>query len=323
VKAIIRKELADHFSSTRFLIIVSLLFMISFLGAHLASQGIREVLKVGGHEYLAGRVFLMIFTATGGFFPVTVFLALFGPLMGLVLGFDAINRERAQGTLSKILSQPIYRDELILGKYLAGLITVAITLSALLILLAALGLIGAGVTPTPEEGLRLLGFWFLSLVYVGFWLGLAIVFSIIFRSVATSALASAALWIMIAFFLPVLGQALAQVVTPTLDAQRPTYQELADRDLVNQVVSKVSPTGLFSQASQVLLDPTNRGSSQAFQMAVSSRVNRLLLNHFQGGLSLGQSLALMVPELLILFGFTLATFIAAYLTFVRQEVRSI
>ncbi|MDR1608958.1 MAG: ABC transporter permease [Deltaproteobacteria bacterium] len=323
MKAIIRKELADHFSSTRFLIIVSLLFMISFLGAHLASQGIREVLKVGGHEYLAGRVFLMIFTATGGFFPVTVFLALFGPLMGLVLGFDAINRERAQGTLSKILSQPIYRDELILGKYLAGLITVAITLSALLILLAALGLIGAGVTPTPEEGLRLLGFWFLSLVYVGFWLGLAIVFSIIFRSVATSALASAALWIMIAFFLPVLGQALAQVVTPTLDAQRPTYQELADRDLVNQVVSKVSPTGLFSQASQVLLDPTNRGSSQAFQMAVSSRVNRLLLNHFQGGLSLGQSLALMVPELLILFGFTLATFIAAYLTFVRQEVRSI
>ncbi|MDR1576711.1 MAG: ABC transporter permease [Deltaproteobacteria bacterium] len=323
MKAIIRKELADHFSSTRFLIIVSLIFMISFLGAHLASQGIREALKVGGHEYLAGRVFLMIFTASGGFFPLTVFLALFGPLLGLVLGFDAINRERSQGTLSKILSQPIYRDEVILGKYLAGLITVAITLSALMILLGALGLIGAGVIPTAEEGLRLFGFWLLTMVYIGFWLGLAIVFSIIFRSVATSALASAALWIMIAFFLPVLGQAVAQVVTPAVDAQRPTYRELADRHLVNQLVAKVSPTGLYNQAAQVLLDPTNRGGSQAFQMAVSSRVNQLLLSHFRGGLSLGQSLALMTPEFLILAGFTLATFIASFLTFVRQEVRSI
>jgi ABC-2 type transport system permease protein len=323
VRAIIRKELADHFSSTRFLIIISLICMISFLGAHLASQGIKEALSAGSHELMEGRAFLLVFTATGAFFPLTVFLALFGPLLGLVLGFDAINRERAQGTLSKILSQPIYRDEVILGKYLAGLITVAITLSALMILLGALGLIGAGVTPTPEELLRLLAFWILSLIYIGFWLGLAIVFSIIFRSVATSALASAALWILVAFFLPVLGQALAQVLTPAADSQRPTYQELADRDLVNQLVAKVSPTGLYNQASQTLLDPTNRGSSEAFQMAVSSRVNRILLNHFRGGLSFGQSLALMTPELLILAGFTLATFIAAYLAFVRQEVRSI
>jgi ABC-2 type transport system permease protein len=323
VKAIVRKELADHFGSARFLIIVSLIFMIAFLGAHLASQGIREALTAGGQEYLAGRSFLLIFTATGAFFPLTVFLALFGPLVGLVLGFDAINRERAQGTLSKILSQPIYRDEVILGKYLAGLVTVAITLSALLILLGALGLIGAGVVPTPEELARLFVFWALSLVYIGFWLGLSIVFSIIFRSVATSALAAAALWILIAFFLPVLGQALAQAVTPAVDAQRPTYEELAKREMVNQVVAKASPTGLFNQAAQVILDPTNRGGSEAFQVAVSSRVNRLLLTHFRGGLSLSQSLGLMAPEFLILAGFALSTFILAYLTFSRQEVRSI
>jgi ABC-2 type transport system permease protein len=323
VRAIILKELADHFSSARFLIIVSLILMIGFLGAYLASQGIRDVLAVGGQEYLAGRAFLLIFTATGAFFPLTVFMALFGPLVGLVLGFDAINRERAQGTLSKILSQPIYRDELLLGKFFAGLITVGITLSALLILLGALGLIGAGVTPTLEEILRLFGFWVLSLVYIGFWLGISIVFSIVFRSVATSALAAAALWILIAFFLPVLGQALAQILSPTVDAQRPTAQELASREAINQVVAKISPTGLYNQAARTLLDPTNRGSSADFQMAVSSRVNKILLSHFQGGLSMGQSVALLIPEFLILAGFALSTFIVAYLTFSRQEVRSI
>jgi ABC-2 type transport system permease protein len=243
--------------------------------------------------------------------------------VGLVLGFDAINRERAQGTLSKILSQPIYRDEVILGKYLAGLITVAIMLAALFILLSALGLIGTGVVPSAEEVLRLLAFYVLSLIYIGFWLGLAIVFSIVFRSVATSALASAALWILIAFFMPVLGQALAQVVTPVIDPQRPTYHELAQRDLVNQFTGKVSPTGLFNQASMVLLDPTHRGSSQAFQMATSSRIHQILLNHFKGGLSLGQSIVLMMPEFLILLGFMVGTFIVSYLSFVHQEVRSI
>jgi ABC-2 type transport system permease protein len=323
VKAIIRKELADHFSSTRFLIVVSLIFMVSFLGAHLASRGVREVLEAGGQELLAGRTFLLIFTATGAFFPLTLFIAFFGPLVGLVLGFDAINRERSQGTLSKILSQPIYRDEVLLGKYVAGLITVAITLSALLILVGALGLIGSGVQPTGEEFLRLLGFWFLSLIYIGFWLGLAIVFSIVFRSVATSALAAAACWILIAFFLPALGQATAQIVTPVVDPQRPTYEELANREFVTQVVAKISPTGLFNQASLVLLDPTNRGGSEAFQMAVSSRVNRVLLNYFKGGLSFGQSVTLATPEFLILAGFALATFVVAYLTFSRQEVRSI
>jgi ABC-2 type transport system permease protein len=323
MKAIIRKELADHFSSVRFLLISCLIFMVSFLAAHLASQGIREVLSSGSHELLAGRTFLLIFTATGAFFPLTVFLALFGPLVGLVLGFDAINRERAQGTLSKILSQPIYRDEVILGKYFAGLITVAVMTAALFILLGALGLIGTGVVPTGEELIRLFLFWILSLIYMGFWLGLAIVFSIIFRSVATSALASAALWILIAFFMPVLGQALSQVVTPVTDPQRPTYRELASRDMVNQVVSKISPTGLFNQSAAVLLDPTHRGSNQAFQMATSSRINQILLNHFQGGLSLGQSLVLLMPEFLILLGFTAITFIASYWTFVHQEIRSI
>ncbi|MDR1395627.1 MAG: ABC transporter permease [Deltaproteobacteria bacterium] len=323
MRAVIRKELADHFSSTRFIIISAVIFMVSFLAAHIAAQGIQEVLSSGAHQMFAGQTFLLIFTAAGAFFPLTVFLALFGPLMGLVLGFDAINRERNQGTLSMILSQPVYRDEVILGKYLAGLITAAIMLAALLILLGALGLIGAGVVPEGEELLRLAVFWVLSVVYIGFWLGAAIVCSIIFRSVATSAMSSAALWILVAFFLPVLSQTLAQAAAPVNDPQRPTYRELARRDMFIQTARKISPAELFSQAANVIMDPSHRGSRQNFQAAVSSRVNQVLLTRFWGGLPLGQSLKLMMPEFLILLGFAVTTFTAAFTLFVRQEVRSI
>jgi ABC-2 type transport system permease protein len=321
--AIIKKELSDHFSSTRFLIIMSLIFMVSFLLTHLAGQAIRDVLSEGGSDLLEGRTFLLLFTAPAAFFSLSVFLCLFGPLVSLVLGFDSINRERNQGTLSKILSQPIHRDEVILGKYLAGLITIIIMLTALLLLITGFGLLGVGVVPTPDEVIRLIIFGILSIVYMGFWLGLAILLSICFRSVATSAMAAAALWIFIVFFVPVLGQAAASALAPFNDPQRPQVEELVSFSRVHKALTMASPTGLFTQSSSMLLDPTHRGSDEALQMALMSRLDRYLLSRFQGGISISQSLIMVMPDLLLLICFSLLTFLLSYLVFVRQEVRSV
>jgi ABC-type transport system involved in multi-copper enzyme maturation permease subunit len=60
------------------------------------------------------------------------FLGFLVPLMAIGLGFDAVNGEHSRRTLSRILSQPIYRDALLFGKFIAGIITLAISLLALL-----------------------------------------------------------------------------------------------------------------------------------------------------------------------------------------------
>lgn len=322
MRAIIRKELADHFGSTRFLILVSLVMMTAILGTWLAAQGVREVLAEGAGEHLRGRTFLLMFTAPGSFLPMTVLLALFGPGVGLVLGFDAINRERAQGTLSKILSQPVYRDEVIIGKFLAGLITIGILLTSLIVLLIGLALAGAGLVPTTGELARLAAWWLAGLVYLGFWLGLAIWLSIVFRSVATSALAGAAMWLLLTFLVPVLGQAAAAVLAPMDDPGRPRPDELAVYDKIGRTVSLASPAAVFGEASSILLDPTNRGGEQALRLATMSPLDRFLLDRFQGVLSVSQSLILAAPDLLVLLAFALATWLGSFLVFVRQEVRS-
>ncbi|MDR2387670.1 MAG: ABC transporter permease [Deltaproteobacteria bacterium] len=322
MKTIMMKELADHFSSVRFMILLAAVFMVALLGIYMAGQGVRDLLSQGGGEYLAGRSFLALFTAPGAFMSLFAFMALFGPMVGLVLGFDAINRERNQGTLSKILAQPIYRDEVILGKYLAGLITVAILFTALMVLLVGLGLMGLGLVPTVDEVLRLVAFLVLSIIYVGFWLGLALLLSIVFRSVATSALAAAALWILMSFFVPVLGQAVAQSLVALEDPRSPQAEELAAYDRVSKLIALASPPALFSQASTILLDPTNRGGSQALRLSTMSRLDQYLLNRFQGVLSINQSLILMAGDLLALMAFYVGTFLLSYLAFVRQEVRS-
>ena len=52
------------------------------------------------------KVCVSLFILRGVVFSLVQFVAFFGPLIGLVLGFDAINRERNEGTLSKLLVLP-------------------------------------------------------------------------------------------------------------------------------------------------------------------------------------------------------------------------
>ncbi len=75
------------------------------------------------------------------------FLSFLVPLIAIGLGFDAVNGEHSRRTLSRILAQPIYRDALLFGKFIAGLITLSISLIALWLLVIGLGLFLLGVPP--------------------------------------------------------------------------------------------------------------------------------------------------------------------------------
>ena len=46
--------------------------------------------------------------------------------LNLGMGFDAINSERNKGTLSRIMAQPIHRDDLLNAKFAASLIVISI-----------------------------------------------------------------------------------------------------------------------------------------------------------------------------------------------------
>ncbi len=68
------------------------------------------------------------------------------PLIGLVLGFDAIVGERERGSLDLLLSMPITRLELLLGKYLG--LAAALSFSTV----AGFGLVGVVLSPQLDPG---------------------------------------------------------------------------------------------------------------------------------------------------------------------------
>ena len=316
--AIYRKEMEDHFSSMRFLIITALIVTIGVIVASMVGIGMQEELKGIAKPNF---VFLLLFTSTGKLFSFVQLIGLLGPLLGIILGFDAINRERTGRTLSKLAAQPIYRDAIINGKFLAGVTMIAIVMTSLVLIIAGLGIRLVGVVPGVEELWRLLIYLVLSILYISFWLGAAILFSVLFRSTATSALASLALWILLSFFVGLGGGFIADAIAPvTQTANIAEAQEAFLRNAeIQRATSFLSPATLYGDATSTILDPL-RKTPRAFIMM--GPLERLSLSRFQNPLPLLQSVVVVAPFMISLIAITFVCFGICYAVFMRQEIRS-
>ena len=317
ILTICRKELADHFSSTRFILLFYLILMVSLVTAFIVGAGLRDELKDVAKPTF---VFLMLFTSPGKLFSLIQFIAIFGPLLGIVLGFDAVNRERSARTLSKLVSQPIYRDSVINGKFLAGLITITIMLVSIVLMISGLGLLLIGVVPGPEEILRLLIYLVISIFYIAFWLGISILFSVGFRSVATSALAAIACWIFFSFFVAMGASVVADAISPadqTRAAANP--QLLVQNEQTRKILSLFSPMSLYSEGTTIILDPLRKTTQSILLMGP---MERLSISRFQNPLPLTESVYIVLPHLISLIAITMVFFAITYAVFMRQEVRS-
>ena len=314
--AIYRKELADHFSSYRFIILFALIAMVSFITSYMAGMNLRENLEgVAKPKF----VFLMLFSTPGALFSMVQFVSFFGPLIGLVLGFDSINRERAHGTLVKLVSQPIYRDAVINGKFFAGVTTITILLVSIVLVISGFGLTILGVVPGIEEVWRLFVYLVISIFYISFWLGVSILFSISFKGIATSALASIALWIFLSFFVSMGASVLANTIAP-VDKKSGTGPEIVLKNTrIKEGVSLFSPMVLYSSATSTIVNPMQKTTSSLILMGPMERISA---SRFQNPLSLGQSVVVVYPHVVALVAITLICFAISYLIFMVQEIRT-
>jgi ABC-2 type transport system permease protein len=170
-----------------------------------------------------------------------------------------------------------------------------------------------GLAPTAEEAWRLLFFLVLSIIYGAFWMGLSILFSILFKWVAASALASLAIWLFFYQFYNRLAQALAdqfRPVTDTVASQVSNIQFLI-------VAWRFSPIELFKEAEAMILLPGQRTMSELLQIITGTSATPL-----STPLSLNQSLSTVWPHIIILFTLMVICFAISYVVFMRQEVRA-
>lgn len=308
-RVVASKELADHLYSGRFVVLLAVLGIATAAAVFAASGAIREVAQ-DAEDVTA--LFLKLFTVTTDPvpFPLIIFVSLLAPLLGIMFGFDSVNGERAQGTLPRLLSQPIHRDEVILGKFVAGIGVISIMLTALVAFVAGIGIFRLGVTPTLAEISRLVVWLVFAIVYVAFWQALATLVSVRTNRAATSALVPVGIWLVLALFGTFLFSAVADVISPDDGAQG---ADLANAE-AEYLISQISPITLFQEGSTVLLDPEVGYTG----LLTFERVDRAIVSE----LDLLQSLGVVWPQMVALLAMTAVLFALAYVSFMRQEVRA-
>ncbi len=304
--AVVAKEMADHLTSVRMLILEVLILLTATGTVYAATQNIRNT---GNDKF----IFLKLFTTSQDPIPAFVgFLGFLVPLTAIALAFDAVNGEFNQRTLSRVLAQPIYRDALLFGKFLAGLFTLALVLTTIWLLIIGLGILRLGIPPSGEEVARGLWFLLLTVFYGGIWLALAMVFSIVFRQPATAALASIAVWLFFTVFWGIISDLLAQAIYPIrigLPEEKLAQMQLA------LTLTRISPNTLYLEAIIATLNPTIRSLGFVLPMQLQGAL-------LGAPLPLGQSLMLSWPNLTGLVAATILLFALGYVLFQRQEVRA-
>ncbi len=303
------KEFADHLRSGRMRVLEWLVLLTGIGAIYTAIQDLKTTTSQDPF------LFLRLFTDSHD--PLPSFMAVLGfliPLVAIGLGFDAINGEFNRRTMSRILAQPIYRDALLLGKFFAGIATIAVALTTLWLLIIGFGLLTLGIPPTSEEVMRGFAFLVVAIAYGGFWLAVAILCSVIFRAAATSALVSLGLWLLMSILWPLLSRFLTSAIFPTTPMSLlvgPSYQEI----IVQQTLARLSPNTLFAESMMGLLHPSTRALGPVFMDQLQGAV-------MGNPLPLAQSLILVWPQVTSLVAGVIVLFVAAYIVFQRQEVRA-
>lgn len=312
-RVVARKEFVDHLHSARFTIVVILLGLAGVGAVYAAATGIRQAATQASGD---PNLFLRLYTFSPQDQPLPeffTFVSLIGPLLGIAFGFDAVNGEEAQGTLPRLVSQPIYRDDVINGKFVAGLAVIGLVLTTLVLAVAGIGIVRIGVVPSPVEVARLALYLVVSVVYVGLWLALAILCSVAFRRAATSALVVLGAWLVLTLFAGLLVQIVANAVAPV--PQQATVQQELSNVRLQQNLARLSPGTLYEEATTALLIPETRTLSRVL---LPTQVFRTV----RGNLSLTQSLLLVWPQIVSLVALTVVAFAASYVTFMRREIRA-
>jgi ABC-2 type transport system permease protein len=302
------KEFADHLLSVRFFVLLAILGVAALIPLYFAAEQIRAA---AGDASQVSAVFLYLFRLSPegiGFLRVDLWVGIAAPLLGVAFAFDAINGERHEGTLPRLLSQPIHRDDVINGKFAAGLAVITVVLVAVVAVITGFGLLRLGIVPAESELLRVVIWLAITILYVAFWLAFGLLLSVVIRRAATSALVGLGIWLFVA--VPFFGPFLVGIVAAVISPDDPNTQHL---------IGQLIPSTLYQDISTVILNPVVQTTSRAVTQSQYLQAQSWFAD---SSLSVTQSVLLVWPQIVILFGLTLACFAAAYARFMRQEVRA-
>lgn len=311
-RVMVQKEIADHIRSWRFIILIVLIVLTFCASMYVSLSNIKSAINnINDPDHIF--LYLKLLTTTDNSIPpFHVFLSFLGPLLGISLGFDAINAEQNSGTLTRLMAQPVYRDNLLLSKFVSALIIVSVLFLSLALLMIGGGLVITGVRMEPQEFLRILAFVLLSIVYVAFWLSLSILLSVKFKQAATSALTAIGIWLFFTVFYQIVVNLIVRAFLPDPDFL--SQNQIMEYNEMILTLLRLSPGQLYTDATTTLLMPSVR--------SLGPLTMEQMIGAIPAPLPFLQSLLIVWPQVSGLLAATVVCFALSYYLFMRREIRS-
>ncbi|WP_135612431.1 ABC transporter permease [Methanococcoides sp. AM1] len=140
-------------------------------------------------------------------------IAVMGAILAIMLGYNAISGEKERGNLKLLLSYPLYRDDVINGKFLGKIAVLVMTLVITTLISVSVALI-MGLVPTGDDIIKLMLFMAVSIVYLVTFLGISIFFSTVSKNETSSMLNSFMFWIVSAILITSVSGLVADTMVP-------------------------------------------------------------------------------------------------------------
>ncbi|MEM2454688.1 MAG: ABC transporter permease subunit [Candidatus Bathyarchaeia archaeon] len=310
------KEFSDIVRSKRFIILLSVFVLL--MVAAVASTYVSATQGITAPTAMP-RGFLLLVASS-----LTSMMAYFAPILGIVLGVDAVSGEREKGTLKMVLAQPVFRDTFINGKFLGTIAAISLAVCVAFLVNVGGSIIVLGITPTGEDAARLLLFLIISIIYATAYYGIAILISTVSKRTTISVIASIMIWAIFTFILPIIATIIAFSIAPiriqpgqNITITPELREELRRRTAVIETVSMFTPSYHFNRAANgVLRAFIGVGFTPGGQAAPGQSPQQATR-----AVSIIESLTMVWPNILIIALIAVFTLIATYMLFVRQETR--
>ena len=296
ISTIIKKEISDAVTNRSFLLSFGILVLCMVLAGFAAGN------TFNSQRFGLAKDRLLILS------DIAPIITLLGALVAVALGFNSINKERPEGSLEVMLSYPIYRDQIILGKLLGNLVVTSIATTASTGISLALYLQMTKIVFDPEMLVRYTTLTLLAILLLSGYLGLGILLSAYIEDPKTTLLIT---FLFLGIFnsetLYSYGQILSNLVygnTPRVWGLGGSVPVYPPAKALQDFISSLSPAYDFTSFSTNLgnyLQPMTLNG-----VVVNSRFWDLITNNL-----------VFLPVLIIL---PVATFIGCYILFTRTDI---
>jgi len=145
---------------------------------------------------------------------ISLILKIIVSVLALLVACDVISGERERGTLKLILSCTVARQKVLLGKFLAGLITLLVPLTIAFIVGLLILLFWPMVDLTVSDWVRIGLMYFVSLIFISTMYNIGLFVSCLTKSSSISLMLGLVFWVVFIMVIPNISVYLATQVRP-------------------------------------------------------------------------------------------------------------